>query len=371
VWDAVNAVLQNVSVAAVRQLLKMAGVPAYFVGNTFQIPEGAFEIADGCSGLHFMIVALAIGVLYGEVNRDGWRNRVILVVLAGAMAALTNWLRIFVIVMAGHLTDMQHYLIRGEHYNFGWMMFAGMMVVFFLLARFLPIEDSAPDAPAYEGRPDERDGRSVSRPIVAVVLGSIMIAPVWTYLDSRTASGASGLSLLPLQAEGWKESVPDQSTWRPRFVGVDEQLWRNFVKDGQVVEAYAARYWEQSQGKELAGFENSPLGEGVKVIAGGALASLPLWNESRVRGDAGPEWIIWSAYMIDGSWYTSSLRAQVSYGWSSLFSSPVSTAVLLRAACQPDCAAARQLLSWFSVSALVLPNNTARRTNQLPPRSAG
>ena len=40
---------------------------------------------------------------------------------------LTNWCAFFIIVVAGHLTDMQHHLVTDEHYSFGWYMFAGMM----------------------------------------------------------------------------------------------------------------------------------------------------------------------------------------------------------------------------------------------------
>ena len=369
VWDAVNSTLQEVSVFAVRQLLKVAGVPAYFVGNTFQIPEGSFEIADGCSGLHFMVVALAIGVLYGEVNRESWRNRIILVLMAGAMAALTNWVRIFVIVMAGHLTDMQHYLIRGEHYNFGWMMFAVMMVLFFLLSRFLP-----PSVPVQESRAVDTSpywAHPVSRPVMAVVLGAVGCAPVSIYLGTRTAPTGSHLPMLPVNSQDWREETPGQSTWHPRFVGVDEQIWKNFIKDGQVVEVFAARYWQQSQGREVAGFENAPFGEGARVMSTGARAPLPLWNESRVRDAEGREWIVWSAYLIEGAWFTSSLHAQVYYGWSSLFSSPSSTAVLLRAACQPDCASGQQALVAFSESSIVPPDGAVRQMNGLPPRSAG
>jgi exosortase A len=369
VWDAVNSTLQEVSVFAVRQLLKLAGVPAHFVGNTFQIPEGSFEIADGCSGLHFMVVALAIGVLYGEVNREGWRNRIILVLMAGAMAALTNWVRIFVIVMAGHLTDMQHYLIRGEHYNFGWMMFAGMMVLFFLLARVLPPSVPAPEGLALNASPHR--GYPVSRSVMALVLGAVVFAPASIYLGTRTAPTGSDLPLLPVKSQDWREETPRQSTWHPRFVGADEQLWKNFIKDGQVVEAFAARYWQQSQGRELAGFENVPFGEGTKVMSTGALAPLPLWNESRVRDAEGREWVVWSAYLIEGSWFTSSLRAQIYYGWLSLFSSPSSTAVLLRTGCQSDCASARLTLAAFSAGGIGPPGGNAGQMNGLTPRSTG
>ena len=115
------------------------------------LAAGVFEVAGGCSGIHFLIVSLALATLYGEIGRDSLKVRLQLVALAAGLALLTNWLRVYIIIVAGHLTDMQHFLIREGHYNFGWMLFAGMMVVFFLLARrFAPI---APPSPAIRAPP--------------------------------------------------------------------------------------------------------------------------------------------------------------------------------------------------------------------------
>jgi len=58
------------------------------VDNYVHIPSGTFEIAGGCSGLHFFIVALAISALYGELQRDSIKIRVALICLA----ALLVWL---------------------------------------------------------------------------------------------------------------------------------------------------------------------------------------------------------------------------------------------------------------------------------------
>src|SRR5690606_16830265 len=110
IWGSVNGLFQSATVVAVRGLLRVVGVPSHFNGNFVEIPAGTFEIAGGCSGLHFVIVALALAALMGEMRGDDWRGRSILLVLAGALAVVTNWIRVFVIIVAGHQTDMQHYL---------------------------------------------------------------------------------------------------------------------------------------------------------------------------------------------------------------------------------------------------------------------
>ncbi len=49
------------------------------------------------------------------------------------VAILANWVRVFSIVLAGHLTNMKHPLITKGHYWFGWGVFAVAMVLFFVV----------------------------------------------------------------------------------------------------------------------------------------------------------------------------------------------------------------------------------------------
>ena len=49
------------------------------------------------------------------------------------LSLLANWVRVYVIIEAGYLTNMQHYLVRVSHYWFGWGVFALALVGFFWL----------------------------------------------------------------------------------------------------------------------------------------------------------------------------------------------------------------------------------------------
>jgi exosortase/archaeosortase family protein len=98
-------------VHVVRAALRLTGVPSYFSGELVQIPAGVFEIQGGCSGLHYFIVGLAVAVLLGELRRDPWRTRLRWVLVGGALALASNWVRVYTIILAGHLTHMQSYLV--------------------------------------------------------------------------------------------------------------------------------------------------------------------------------------------------------------------------------------------------------------------
>lgn len=345
-WDAINPLLQSMSTMAVRVLLGFVGVPAYFVGNTFQIPAGSFEIADGCSGLHFFIVAIAIAVLYGEVNRDSLRTRVKLVVLAATLAIVTNWVRVFIIVMAGHLTDMQHSLVSKEHYTFGWFLFAGTMLLYFLIVRRWPAEDEGVDStPAEAPTP----GRSAI-PLKGLGLAALgmLFAPMINALDQigdRTAGSADANQPVTVEAPaGWVEQTPTRS-WSPVFEGVDAEVRHEFRKGNVTIEAYVAVYYEQRQHKELINHGNSLLGTEMK--ADSQAAGPGEWQEVRAHDAAGNSWLLWYAYRVGNRWHSRPLSVQLDYATQSLYADPVSSAVLLRSRCAADCESSRAELTQF------------------------
>lgn len=67
-WGILVPLLQNIPVAAVTYMMSFTGVPTYIEAEMITIPAGVFEIADGCSGLRYMIVSLAIGSLFIFLN---------------------------------------------------------------------------------------------------------------------------------------------------------------------------------------------------------------------------------------------------------------------------------------------------------------
>jgi exosortase A len=338
-WDAINPLLQSMSTFAVRMLLRTAGIPAFFSGNTFTLPAGSLEIAGGCSGLHFFIVGVAIAVLYGEMNRDSWWTRVKLVVLAAVLAMLTNWIRIFIIAVAAHLTDMQHYLVSKEHYSFGWMMFVGTMVIFFLIVRRWP---APPEEPA------QAESAPKSGPIswrgAALALVSLLVAPVWLLADNNTIPKEQLPRLLPASLEGWSVEEITHDDWLPVFEGADVTQRARYSKDAKSVEAYAALYADQHQGKELVAFNNSLTGETLMTRRRGG-AGQGDWMELEASDSRGDRWLLWSAYRLDADWYRRTLPMQVQYGVKSLVSAPLSAVVAFRTRCQgEDCSAARDTL---------------------------
>jgi exosortase A len=341
VWDFINPLLQEGTVIAVALLLKLVSIPAYVEGNFVHLAAGVFEIAGGCSGIHFMIVGLALGVLYGELGRDPPGMRLKLVLLAVAMALLTNWLRVFIIVVAGYLTDMRHYLIVEEHYSFGWVVFSVMMFVFFLLARRLaPLQAWPVPAPPQSPPVTTRALRSLPGMLgVACVLA----APAFAWLDAPAPARAAIPSSLPSVPGGWSQAPAGLDPhWNPVFQGADLIERAEYVNAaGQRVQLFSATYASQDQDKELISYGNSLIGpEGGREVAAssaGVARELTLQQRERVS-------LVRYHYVIGGHRTARGLEAQLRQGLLSLGRDPLASVVALRTDCEPDCAAARRLL---------------------------
>ena len=159
-WDQLNGGLVNLSGLVVGELVRMFGIPAVIDGNSIFIPYGHIVIADGCSGLRYFIIALAMGYLVSYLN--GYREKQLLPVLliAALLALITNWIRIFILILVGFYTEMQSSLMN-DHDLFGWFLFAGICLP---ALYFAPVSKRPTPAPATSGQP------SLSRIVIALLL---------------------------------------------------------------------------------------------------------------------------------------------------------------------------------------------------------
>jgi len=139
-WGPMVILLQEVSIVAVNILMGFTGIPTYVDKQFVSIPEGTFEIANGCSGLRYFITALAISSLYIFLYLNKAKHVLIFLFLAIAGSLIVNWLRITIIILVGHYTDMTSSLIE-DHNMFGWYIFIPFMFFLFKFANTLGTDE--------------------------------------------------------------------------------------------------------------------------------------------------------------------------------------------------------------------------------------
>ena len=110
--------------------LRATGVPVYRTGIHFIIPSGAWSVVEGCSGIRYLIASVMVGTLYGYLTyRSTWR-RLAFVAVSIVVPIVANWLRAYMIVMIGHLSDNK-YAVGVDHLVYGWLFFGVVMLIMF------------------------------------------------------------------------------------------------------------------------------------------------------------------------------------------------------------------------------------------------
>jgi exosortase len=347
-WGSINAIPQWTTIFVVRGLLRAVGIPSYFEGNLVHLPAGTFEIAGGCSGLHYLMVAIALGLLMGELRGDRWPGRLRLLLLAVALAIFANWVRVFTIILAGHYTDMQHYLVAQSHYGYGWALFALAIAAFCLLERRMPVAAVAPPTPAPVA-PMARSARLLPLASAGLALGVIALLQS---LSARPA--AAGPAFEPAPGGQWTRAPAQQGAWLPRVAGADASSGGDYMSaQGVLVQRRHFVLLSQRQGKELGGYGDDLTGTGIdtgtredgeRATLGSRPATL-----YRVRGPDGVTSLVAASYSTAGRTYAGPVAAQLRYAVGSLarLRSQPASLTLWRTPCVPDCAAARQQLERF------------------------
>ena len=349
VWSDLVDPLQRLSVEANGLLIWLTGLPAYMDGDLIRLPAGSLKIAEGCSGMHFFIVGLALAALYGEVMRDSLRLRLIWLGLMGVLALVANWLRIFVIAAAAYATQMQTFLVTVDHYWFGWFVFAACFAFFLWISgRIAGALEPAGAANGPSSVPGAGSAPSVARCVATVVC--LTVLPLVIYAtDLIRSQPAAGVAIEWPAAKGWNGPQPVlPSRWIPQFQGATARARRRYIDaSGRSVEFFVVAYRSQRQGAKLVAYGNSLLGDDGLRVLGGRIVDTPegAWRERTIVNPDGDRSLLWSQVRIGNRRFTWPRLAQLWYGVAAFGSEPLSTLVAMRAACEPDCRAAAARLA--------------------------
>ncbi|TLU65780.1 exosortase [Thalassotalea litorea] len=141
-WGSLTGGLQDMSVAAASFLLQFTDIPFFVQDQFISLPAGNFEVANGCSGLRYLLVSLAISSLYVFLYIRNYRSAAIFIGFAIIGALVTNWIRIVSLILIGQYTNMESELMT-DHNNFGWYLYVPFMIILFYLGNKLADQNEA------------------------------------------------------------------------------------------------------------------------------------------------------------------------------------------------------------------------------------
>jgi EpsI family protein len=316
-WEFLNTSLQHLTTNLVTVLLNNTGFTAARDGVFILVPAGTFEVSSDCSGLAQFIVAIMVAALYSHLNELGPRKVLLLTGIAMLVAIATNTLRIYIVVVAGQLSAMQHSFVK-HHWNLGWVLFGIAMFVFLLWAnRYLTPEAKAVSKPGQQSLPGRRVPNKSGSPSAAITLRTwalalvtLAVGPVLAHVYAAQNAPISAPSLaIPTQIGPWRATGADPDRYRPRFYGADAEydtLYR--AAGGANVYLYVAYYAHQEQGKEAVYYFNKvydgKLWKGVRAgereVRGTSWGNLRV-KETRVESHNRGAKIVWQWYYVNGS----------------------------------------------------------------------
>lgn len=131
IWEFATGILQSATVFVTTQLLNATNISAVAEDTRILIKEGTFLVEDTCTGLAQHRTAVTLALLYGYLTQARVPVTLLYVVIAVVMAFLTNTIRVYTVIVAGHLTEIQHPLVK-NHIWLGWVMFA--LAVFLVMS---------------------------------------------------------------------------------------------------------------------------------------------------------------------------------------------------------------------------------------------
>lgn len=239
--------------------LHASGIPVFREGLDFVIPSGNWSVAEACSGVRYLVASFMVGVLYAYINYRSLRRRLLFVALSLLVPIVANWLRAYIIVMLGHLSDNR--IATGvDHLVYGWVFFGVVMMLLYWIGARWSEHDSA-TAPVVSRSAGAGAARRPQPWLGALIAAALLALPqaAVTMVTQAERAGTPMLELPGTLAGDWQQA--QASGWSPLYVGAAAQAKRSYASptrsNGVAVDCEIFYYRHQREGSKLVGSDNA------------------------------------------------------------------------------------------------------------------
>ena len=241
----------NFTIAA----LRASGVPVWREGMTFQIPTGAWSVAEACSGLRYLIASITVGALYAYIAYRSPLRRAAFVVASIVVPIIANWLRAYMIVMIGHLSGNK-LAVGIDHIIYGWIFFGLVMLLLFWAGSLWREDDEVvPEEPDDANAGDGAGRRlSLSRALVVALVLTAAPAAAIRLLHETDFRGHVDTSAPALP--GWQALRKPIVTWTPEFLPPRATIAETYRRGGDEAGLFVALYFNQDAESKLVSSTN-------------------------------------------------------------------------------------------------------------------
>ncbi len=251
IWEVLNqGELQVFTAIGVEQLLNFSGVPVGREGVLLHIPAGVFRVAENCSGMRQLVVSVPVAAVAAYLVGYRLWGIVVCSFVGGCVALLVNTLRIYVVVLAGHLTEMQHYFVTTDHIVLGWVMFVIAITALLLLIASRRGTRAQPRSFGTEVTIGERPG------LLIALFVALLVGPLLSWHFHQLGPREDSFFTLPERMGDWF-LVPLQTDYEPVHAEPD-RIANASYRSAQygVVTLRVASFTQQVQGREAVSSRN-------------------------------------------------------------------------------------------------------------------
>lgn len=294
--------------------LQWTGVPVFRDGSNFSLPTGNWSVVEACSGLRYLIAALALGALFAHVNFHSTRRRLAVMAAALLVPILANGVRAYLIVMLGHLSNMR-LAVGVDHLIYGWLFFGLVALLLFWLAarwRELPLARAARPL-TLPARPGASAAAASTRAVIRASIACLLLAALWPALalasqrhDGTAAPGSPAVLALP-DPPAWRRLHAAPPVWQAPYAGAPARFAATYARrdgDGAPVGLQLHWYARQARDAELLTHQALPYGPRWMALAQRmrpvSVASGVLGVRESVLGHGGERLLVWRVYRQGG-----------------------------------------------------------------------
>ena len=354
-WDYLAYPLQLITVWVNEFLLNIFSINAIIEGVFVTLPNiGVFEVAQGCSGLRYLIVGLTIASLFSILNLSRWKNRIVFILFAITFSLAANWIRVFIIIYVGHETNMTSSLID-DHDFFGWVVFAVSLVPVFVFAHYLQRaeEGEGVDTSSDMSHCDVQSESATQSKTLVTTLGVIILCLALPSTLTTVSANTEELPKLKLSNNltDWKKLAVNVGVSNfSKIKGYSHSLKSSFYNSEQnIVMLNMYLFPHQSPGNELIQYSNHAIDTNkwnITSVNKVEIASLP-FSMSQVVSRDGGQYIIVYSYYVSGNFWRDRIKAKLGGLRGFLNERHDGSLILLSSACDGDCEKAERNVTKF------------------------
>ena len=313
IWTYLTPLAQALTTNAVSFLLSLTSLPIYRSGFSLELPVGTFIVEEGCSGIRYLMAAIATSALYLHLSKGSYLTKYILFFTLILFSIIGNWIRILFVIWIATQFGFDHPAVE-DHSSIGWVIFViALGIWFFISGRYLialPLVVENNSQAIHNETHTPLNYRIICYLAIAIFLFpglSAWLSSIPSKLQPNLVLGSFG--------NDWSELADEE--YQANFPGASEQ--KTLSRKSPENWIYIAAYHQQSQGAELVNENNTTydpqtwhkIDQNYGIYSQNTEA-LP-YRELLIRNHSGEMRLIWQWYEYGFARTNNALQAKI-YG---------------------------------------------------------